>query len=74
MVKSSLHDWFSHRNGGGGGWVDCKASKKGHLVPCGRKSASTKKRQYPACRPTLSACNSNKTKKKGHARVSWGHR
>lgn len=70
MVSEGLHKWFSHKNGsGGGGWVDCNKSKKGKLVPCGRKEGS--KRSYPACRPTLSACNSRKRLKKSSARISW---
>ena len=66
-----LRGWFD-RNGGKG-WVDCKASKKGKIVPCGRKKAGRgADRKYPACRPTLSACNSvGKKRKKGSKPVSW---
>ena len=66
-----LRGWFD-RNGGKG-WVDCKASKKGKIVPCGRKKAGRgADREYPACRPTLSACNSvGKKRKKGSKPVSW---
>ena len=72
MADHNLHDWFSHRNGAGGGWVDCKASRKGHLVPCGRaKAGKGTARPYPACRRTLAHCNRSKTKKKGAARISW---
>lgn len=72
MRKEGLHDWFAHKNGGGGGWVDCKASRKGKLVPCGRASATAKGgRSYPACRPTLGACNRRKALKRGPARISW---
>ena len=69
--KEGLHGWFS-RNGGKG-WVDCKASKKGEIVPCGRKKAGRgADRKYPACRPTLSDCNSvGKKRKKGSKPVSW---
>jgi len=70
----NLHEWFGHKNGGGGGWVDCKASKKGHLVPCGRKKAGPgTSRKYPACRPTLAACKSCSgcSKKAGSKRVKW---
>lgn len=70
MVKESLHKWFSHKNGGGGGWVDCKASKKGHLVPCGR-SEGGRRRGYPACRPTIAQCNSRKSLKSSSERISW---
>jgi hypothetical protein len=66
-----LRGWFD-RNGGKG-WVDCKASKKGKIVPCGRKKAGRgADRKYPACRPTLSDCNSvGKKRKKGSKPVSW---
>ena len=69
--KEGLRGWFA-RNGGKG-WVDCKASKKGEIVPCGRKKAGRgADREYPACRPTLSACNSvGKKRKKGSKPVSW---
>lgn len=69
--KEGLHGWFS-RNGGKG-WVDCKASKKGHIVPCGRKKAGKgAEREYPACRPTLSMCNKKgKKRKKGPENISW---
>ncbi len=69
--KEGLHGWFS-RNGGKG-WVDCKASKKGHIVPCGRnKTGKGAEREYPACRPTLSMCNSKgKKRKKGPETISW---
>jgi hypothetical protein len=70
MVSEGLHKWFSHKNGAGGGWIDCKASEKGKLVPCGRKEGS--KRAYPACRPTLSQCNSRKKLKTSSKRISWG--
>lgn len=69
--KQGLHGWFSRKTGG---WIDCKASKKGHLVPCGRKKAGQgAEREYPACRPTLSACNKSKHKKKSSKRISWGN-
>ena len=65
MKNEGLRKWFG-RNGGKG-WIDCKTGG-----PCGRKSAKGgSKRAYPACRPTKSACNSNKNKKKGPARISW---
>lgn len=69
MVNESLHKWFSHKNGsGGGGWIDCNKSIKGKLE-IGRTEGS--KRSYPACRPTLSACNTRKRLKKSSTRISW---
>jgi hypothetical protein len=43
------------------------------LVPCGREKAGRgADRKYPACRPTLSACNAvGKKKKKGKKTISW---
>lgn len=69
--ERGLKGWFD-RNGGKG-WVDCKASKKGNLVPCGRKKTGKgAEREYPACRPTLSACNKKgKKRKKDSKRISW---
>lgn len=66
-----LRGWFDRNNGKG--WVDCKASRKGKTVPCGRKKAGKgAERKYPACRPTLSQCNEKgKRRKKGKIRVSW---
>jgi len=67
--EQGLHGWFSRKTGG---WIDCKASHKGHLVPCGRKTAGPgAERSYPACRPTLSMCNKHKHKKKSSKRISW---
>jgi hypothetical protein len=69
--KEGLRGWFSRNRGKG--WVDCKASKKGHIVPCGRKKAGKgADREYPACRPTLSKCNAKgKKRKKSSKRISW---
>ena len=69
--KEGLHGWFSRNHGKG--WVDCKASKKGSIVPCGRKKAGKgAERKYPACRPTLSKCTpEGKKRKKGKKSVSW---
>ena len=69
--EQGLHGWFSRNKGKG--WIDCKASKKGNLVPCGReKTGRGADRKYPACRPTLGACNSvGKKKKKGKENISW---
>jgi len=67
--KEGLHGWFKRKTGG---WIDCRASRKGKLVPCGRKKAGRgTERKYPACRPTLSMCTSAKNKKKGSKRISW---
>jgi hypothetical protein len=68
--ERGLRGWFDRNNGKG--WIDCKASKKGKLVACGRKKAGAgAERKYPACRPTLSACNSSKHKKKSSKPISW---
>jgi len=69
--EQGLRGWFKRNRGKG--WVDCKASRKGNIVPCGRKSAGKgAERKYPACRPTLSACNKKGTKrKKSSKRISW---
>ena len=69
--ERGLRGWFDRNKGKG--WIDCKASKKGKLVPCGRKTAGKgAERKYPACRPTLSACNKTGVKrKKSSKRVSW---
>ena len=49
--ERGLKGWFDRNKGKG--WIDCKASKKGHLVPCGRqKTGKGAERSYPACRPT----------------------
>ena len=54
--EKGLHGWFSRNKGKG--WIDCKASRKGDLVPCGRnKTGKGAERKYPACRPTLSSCS-----------------
>lgn len=69
--ERGLKGWFDRNNGKG--WVDCRASRKGRIVPCGRKKAGRgADRKYPACRPTLSACNKKGIRrKKGKKRVSW---
>jgi len=69
--EQGLHGWFARNRGQG--WVDCKASKKGHIVPCGRKKAGKgADRKYPACRPTLSMCNAKgKKRKKSSKPISW---
>jgi hypothetical protein len=66
--KQGLHGWFSRNKGKG--WVNCKRSKPGHIVPCGREKAKEGK-GYPACRPTLAMCNTRKKYKKGPKRISW---
>jgi hypothetical protein len=69
--ERGLKGWFDRNQGKG--WIDCKASKKGNLVPCGRKKTGKgAEREYPACRPTLSACNKKgKKRKKSSKRISW---
>jgi len=69
--KEGLRGWFA-RNGGKG-WIDCNKSTKKKKVPCGRKKAGRgTDRKYPACRPTLSACNSKgKKRKKDSNPISW---
>jgi|TARA_R100000030_G_scaffold65738_3_gene50071 hypothetical protein len=66
--ESSLRDWFKRKGAKGkkGGWVDCNAPDgKGGYKSCGR-SKGEKRKKYPACRPTPSAC-----KERGRGR-SWG--
>jgi hypothetical protein len=69
--ERGLRGWFDRNHGKG--WIDCRSSRKGKLVPCGRKKAGKgAKRKYPACRPTLSACNGKGVRrKKGGSTVSW---
>lgn len=69
--ERGLKGWFDRNKGKG--WIDCKASRKGKLVPCGRKKTGQgSERKYPACRPTLSACNTQgKKRKKSSKRISW---
>jgi hypothetical protein len=69
--ERGLKGWFDRNKGKG--WIDCRASKKGKLVPCGRsKTGKGAERKYPACRPTLGACNKKGVKrKKSSKRVSW---
>lgn len=69
--ERGLRGWFDRNRGKG--WIDCRKSRKGNLVPCGRKKTGKgAERKYPACRPTLSACNKKGTKrKKGSDPVSW---
>jgi len=66
--ESNLGDWFKRKGAKGskGGWVDCNAPDgKGGYKSCGRGSGE-KRKKYPACRPTPSAC-----KEKGRGK-SWG--
>jgi len=69
--ERGLRGWFDRNRGKG--WIDCKASKKGKLVPCGRsKAGKGAERAYPACRPTLSACNKTGVKRKKSSKpISW---
>jgi hypothetical protein len=66
--KNSLRQWFKRRGAKGkkSGWVDCNAPDgKGGYKSCGRAKGE-KRKKYPACRPTPSAC-----KEKGRG-SSWG--
>lgn len=67
--KEGLRGWFKRNKGKG--WIDCKKSRKGKLVPCGRKKGTKKGKGYPACRPTLSMCSGSKRKKKSSKRITW---
>lgn len=67
--KEGLRGWFKRNRGKG--WIDCKKSKKGKLVPCGRKKGTKSGKGYPACRPTLSMCSGSKRKKKSSKRITW---
>ena len=60
--ETSLRDWFGRKGekGSKGGWIDCNAPDgKGGYKQC----AQGDRKEYPACRPTPSAC-----KEKGN----WG--
>jgi hypothetical protein len=66
--KSTLHRWFKRKGakGSASGWVDCNAPDgDGGYKACGRKKGE-KRKKYPACRPTPSAC-----KQKGKGK-KWG--
>ena len=66
--ETNLRDWFKRKGAKGskGGWVDCNAPDgKGGYKSCGR-SSDEKRKKYPACRPTPSACKSRGKGKK------WG--
>jgi len=66
--EKNLRDWFGRKGAKGskGGWVDCNAPDgKGGYKACGRSSGE-KRKKYPACRPTPSACKSKGKGKK------WG--
>jgi hypothetical protein len=68
--ETNLRDWFKRKGAKGkkGGWVDCNAPDgKGGYKTCGR-SSDEKRKRYPACRPTPSACKKMK-RSKGK---SWG--
>ncbi len=70
LKEESLHQWFKHNKGKG--WIDCKKSKPGKLVPCGRqKGTKGPSKGYPACRPTLSQCTGSAQRKKGPKRIKW---
>ena len=66
--EKTLRHWFKRKGAKGskGGWVDCNAPDgKGGYKSCGRGEGEKRKR-YPACRPTPSAC-----KERGRGK-SWG--
>jgi len=68
--ETNLRDWFKRKGAKGstGGWVDCNSPDgEGGYKSCGRGSGEKRKR-YPACRPTPSACK----KMKGSKGKSWG--
>lgn len=69
--ERGLRGWFDRNHGKG--WIDCRASTKDKKVPCGRKKAGRgADRKYPACRPTLSACNKKGVRrKKSGKNISW---
>lgn len=69
--ERGLRGWFDRNHGKG--WIDCRASTKDKKVPCGRKKAGRgTDRRYPACRPTLSACNKKGVRRKKDSKtVSW---
>jgi hypothetical protein len=69
--ERGLKGWFDRNHGKG--WIDCRASTKEKKVPCGRKKAGKgADRKYPACRPTLSACNKKGVRrKKGSKNIKW---
>ena len=53
MAKTGLDKWFNEEK-----WVDISAPKKnGSWVPCGRKSATKRKRGKPKCVPLATANN-----------------
>lgn len=69
--KGGLAEWFGENDGKG--WARCnKSGKTEKFVPCGRKS-SNDGGSYPACRPSVSACNKSKPKttKNSSKKVSW---
>ena len=71
--EQGLHGWFARQGGKGKskGWVDCNTCRDGKCKSCGRKEGESRSK-YPACRPTLSACNSvGKKRKKGKDNISW---
>tara|TARA_R110000851_G_scaffold238375_1_gene391192 strand:+ start:207 stop:824 length:618 start_codon:yes stop_codon:yes gene_type:complete len=68
--ETNLGDWFKRKGAKGskGGWVDCNAPDgDGGYKSCGRGDGE-KRKKYPACRPTASACK----KSKGTKGKSWG--
>jgi len=72
--EKNLGDWFGRKGAKGskGGWVDCNAPDgKGGYKSCGRSSGE-KRKKYPACRPTPSACKSKGKGKKWGKKAARG--
>lgn len=45
-LKSSLTRWYNEK------WVNvCEKDREGNYLPCGRKDAKLKSKEYPYCRP-----------------------
>lgn len=69
--KGGLAEWFGKNDGKG--WARCnKNGETKKFVPCGRKSYDDGG-SYPACRPTVAACNNQRPSKPktGSERVKW---
>ena len=58
---AALKKWFKEE------WTDVKTGK-----PCGRKSATSSKRPYPACRPKAVAAKMTAAEKASSARRKTG--
>ena len=60
--SDGLRKWFSRNKGKG--WVNCKTGG-----PCGRKSKKSEG-SYPACRPTMAQCKTEKDKAANRKKTS----